>query len=93
MDNILKFKDGKLSKPHKLKLTNHKSAPSVETTIAENIVIQKFIKFALKDLEFQLELFKKSKLIPSDLEEKTQATTFLMEYYKITLYEIEKGIY
>lgn len=92
-NNVVPFKKGKMSKPHKLRLTQVKGGPILETTVAENAVIQKFIKYAMRDLLFQIEIFKKANLPEQDLENKIRATNFLIEYYKITLYEIEKGIY
>ena len=91
-DNILPFKSQNVVKPTKIKLSNSKGSPILEITAADNALIQKFINFMVKDLQFQSELFKKAKLPKENLEEKLHAVTLIIEYFKIISTEIYKGL-
>ena len=90
-DNVLKFKGTTLASPTKIKITDTKNGPILETTVAENIVLKKFLTFAIKDVEFQINMIKDSELSKEKLEQSIFASGFILEYLKILLQEIEKS--
>ena len=91
-ENILNFKSSKMVKPQKIKISQSRHSPVLETTVAENQINKKFLQFVLKDVEFQMELYKKARLPKEKLEQNMYAATFLIEYINVLLSEIDKNL-
>lgn len=90
--NVIPFKENLLNGATKLQFTHTKDGPIIETTLAENFVIKRFISFALTDVEFQMGVLANSKMPKKKLEEHLYASGFIIEYLRILLHEVELGI-
>lgn len=89
--NVLKFKST-LNNSSKIQVTHTHDGPIFETTLAENLIIKRFLSFALGDIEYQMEMVAKSGLSKKKLDENLFASGFIIEYLKILLAEIENSI-
>ena len=59
-----------MAKTLKTKFSASRNSPVLETSLAENLIIKKFLTFAIEDVEFQIFMVKKANLPREKLEEK-----------------------
>lgn len=91
-DNVVKLKTNSLSNPTKIKINDFRDAPILETTIAENLIIKKFLVFAINDIKYQMDMIAKSGISQEKINENLLASALILEYQSILLKEIERGI-
>lgn len=90
--NVVQLKAKLASGATKIQFSHTIDGPIIETTLAENLIIRKFLTFALQDVEYQLEMVKKSGITKKKLEENTFVSGFITQYLKILLEEVDIGI-
>lgn len=67
-------------------------APELKTTPLENATINKFLTFAIKDVEYQLKAVEKMTKSVRILKENRIAADYISDYLKILQGEVEKTL-
>jgi len=92
VDNILKFKTNSLTKSRRLRIFPGKNSPTLDITIAESLIIEKFLNFAIKNIEHQIEMTRKIQMSSNKMTEIIVDCSLVKEHLNVLLREIERGL-
>lgn len=91
-DNIVHLRNRLRSGATKIQFTHTIDGPVIETTLTENLLLKRFLIFALDDVNFQLSMLAKEKSTKKQKDENTLAGGFITAYLNILLEEINRAI-
>jgi hypothetical protein len=89
---VIPFKKNSMTNTRRVKITPDKDGPVLETTVAENLIIKKFLSFAVEDVKYQIKMVKKSRMPKEKLDENIFASGFIIEYLNLLIKEVTRGI-